>query len=899
MPPRTSLRKRHVLTRRLFSIVIRALVITSMSFAVSFGFLSGATAPGTHYDPYMFSVGVSALLGAACGVMGILISRIRQMKADFRRLEARAEEAADGHWQISEAQERAKSFYEAQGDVIVRRNGGGAITYASDAFCTLAGRSRDELVGTTFTLPVEQQGETATLADGIRVYDQNIAAPEGPRWIAWREVTVRDDRGSEIQSVGRDVTDRVRVEHELADARDLAEAANRAKSRFLAVVSHEIRTPLNGILGMADLLTDTALSPEQTTYVKAVKSSGETLLSLIEEILDFSKIEAGRIDLDLRPFSLTNLAEDTVELLGPRAQAKGLEICCYVDERLPARVIGDVSRLRQVLFNLAGNAIKFTERGGVSIILEPGAAPDTIDFLVRDTGLGIAPEDRARIFLEFEQADGGAARHFGGTGLGLTISKRIVESMAGAIAVDSEPGTGSTFRVTVALPRAGDDDGPALAVPDLRGQDFFIVAPAEVEASLLARRLQRWGARTKLVPDETVAKALLPEQYWSAVLVDHALGTEARRSPPPPGRDPAAHRDGNAGDAAKPRSAQTSWLYRLSDQAGACRLAGRALPGRRRLRYRRGGGQRRHAAPTAFRQARPVLVAEDNEINALLVRALLEKLGHRPTMVTSGAAAIECWLAAQAAGTPFDRVLMDLQMPGMDGLEAARRIREREAAQNGARIRIIALTANASWRIATPVSAPGWMAFWSNRSTASTSWPSLRRPGRPCRRLKAAVGGLEPPQRDFLDLMVLAFFQNQVRARPRRQDVFAQVEQIDAIPDRCRGGDCLLVGQPRVTVEIGFRIGERSAAQRQKARHVPGQQHVLVGVQIDREIEKIGDERNSVAVLRQPSGLQYVKAFDDEDVGPIDLDPLVRNDVIDQMRIDRRPHRPAAGLDVG
>ncbi len=330
--------------------------------------------------------------------MGILLSRIRQMKEELRGLEGRLDEAEDRHWEIREAQERAKSFFEAQGDVIVRRDGDGAITYANDAFCALAGRAREELLGTAFALPVEEQGEAAALPDGTRVHDQKIAAPDGARWIAWREVTVRADGGSETQSVGRDVTDRVIAERALADARDQAEAANRAKSRFLAMVSHEIRTPLNGILGMADLLGDTPLAPEQTTYLTAMKTSGGTLVSFIEEMLDLAKIEAGRLDLSPRPFALAAFVEEAVELLGPRAQAKGLEICAYVDERLPARVVGDAARLRQVLFNLVGNAIKFTERGGVSIIVEPGAAPDQIAIAVRDTGIGIAAEDKAAFF---------------------------------------------------------------------------------------------------------------------------------------------------------------------------------------------------------------------------------------------------------------------------------------------------------------------------------------------------------------------------------------------------------------------------------------------------------------------------------------------------------------------
>ena len=689
-------RKPAILTRRLFSLVVRATVITSMSFGVAFGFLSGATAPGAHYDPNQFAIGVAALFGASCGAIGILLSRIRQMKLELRQLEARLDEAADRNWEIREAQERAKSFFEAQGDLIVRRDGGGAITYANDAFCTLAGRIRTDLLATRFALPIMEQSATETLADGTRAYDQKIETPEGTRWIAWREVTVRIDGGSEIQSVGRDITDRVMAERALAEACDQAEAANRAKSRFLAMVSHEIRTPLNGILGMADLLGDTSLSAEQITYLKAVKTSGETLLSLIEEILDFSKIEAGRLDLAPQPFALAAFVEEAVELLGPRAQAKGLEICCYVDERLPAQIVGDAARLRQVLFNLAGNAIKFTERGGVSIIVEPGAQPDTITIAVRDTGVGIAAQDQPRIFLEFEQADGGAARKFSGTGLGLTISKRIVESMAGSIAVESTASEGSTFRVTLPLPRTGEEANTAIAVPDLAGHDVLIIATAAIEASLIARRLERWGARTKIVPDGDAAAALLPERPWSAVLVDHALGTAAsealaRMTSSVPRRivlvTPAMRNNlaalkeaGFTGYLIKPVRA-ASLAARFSSEDIFDPAAAIETP---------------EATRSAAQKGLSILVAEDNEINALLARALLVKLGHRPTMAQSGAAAIECWHAAHTAGAPYDRVLMDVHMPGMDGLEATRRIRAIEAEENSAHTPIIALTANAS-----------------------------------------------------------------------------------------------------------------------------------------------------------------------------------------------------------
>ena len=208
------------------------------------------------------------------------------------------------------------------------------------------------------------------------------------------------------------------------------------------------------MLGMADLLLDTSLTPEQLTYARAAKTSGETLLSLIEEILDFSKIEAGKLDLEARPFALTILVEEAIELVAPRAQGKGIEIASFVDERLPTQVVGDAARLRQVLLNLVGNAIKFTDKGGVALIVEPGDDESEIRFEVRDTGIGLKTENLARIFLDFEQADGSLTRKFGGTGLGLAISKRIVERMDGRITVTSKENAGSTFVVSVPLPPA-------------------------------------------------------------------------------------------------------------------------------------------------------------------------------------------------------------------------------------------------------------------------------------------------------------------------------------------------------------------------------------------------------------------------------------------------------------
>lgn len=644
---------------------------------------------------------------------------------------AQVEHLADGMWELRESEQHARGLADALGDLVVHRDSEGRILYANHALTELVGKPLAELSGRRLTeigIEIEVMPERtfdASTASGpisdlrpaspfsptspysaynndqsISSTDLMVATKAGERWFSWVELSVRDSESGVVshRAIARDITARKRAESALNAARERAEAANEAKSRVLATVSHEIRTPMNGIIGMARLLAGTELTPEQDTYVAAVSTSAAALVALIDDLLDYSKIEFGRFDIEPQPVSPRELVENIVELLAPRAYDKGIGLGCHIAPQVPALCATDPGRLRQVLVNIIGNAIKFTEQGGVLVQVKlAGSARQRIRFSITDTGPGLEQADIARIFNEFEQAKNAPAQRLGGTGLGLAISQRIVEAMGGTITALGKPGKGSRFIIEIPV---NDPVVPRLDLSSaLSGRRITIVSTNRMEAQALARFIIAHGGDASVAASVEDAVST-PGNMADTVLIDAALEW---------GKGELLQRLREAGLGAAtavtliaPTRRERLPAYRAGDYdsflirpvRGATLL--RVLLAQPRftatpdtkVKETREADRHAHSSPRLR-----VLVAEDNDINALLARSVLAKAGHEVDVVANGKAAVEA-LTQEGGAHRYHIVLMDLDMPVMDGFEAIALIRRHERMNDMPAVPILVLSAD-------------------------------------------------------------------------------------------------------------------------------------------------------------------------------------------------------------
>jgi PAS domain S-box-containing protein len=583
-------------------------------------------------------------------------------------------------------------------DAIITTDSWGMIRSFNPAAGQIFGYRAAEVIGQPFTMLLET---AAHAGPGAR---REVGGQRKDGSIFPMDLSVSAMRlGDEEMSICvlRDVTERKRAEEDLEQARDAAEAASRAKSEFLANMSHEIRTPMNAVMGMTGLLLDTPLTPEQRDFAETIRRSSDDLLTIINDILDFSKIEADKLELENQPFDLRECLESSLDLLAPRAGEKGLELAYLIDAQVPSTLVGDVTRLRQILVNLVSNAVKFTERGEIVVSVDAARQADgryELHFAVKDTGIGIPADRMDRLFRSFSQIDASTTRRYGGTGLGLAISRRLSELMSGRMWVESTVGQGSTFHFTL-LATAGTSARRVHlqgTQPQLEGKCLLIVDDNETNRRILTLQLQAWGMQAVEAASGPAALACLREQepFDGAILDLHmpemdgiTLAGEIRKLPEGAQlplimltslgrREPEAEAAGFAAylhKPMKPAQLYTVLVEILGGQAPRKRAPGEAPQIDRQL---------------AARLPLRLLVAEDNAVNQKLALQLLARMGYRADVAGNGLEVLQA-LERQV----YDIVLLDVQMPEMDGLEAARRICARWPA--GQRPRIIAMTASA------------------------------------------------------------------------------------------------------------------------------------------------------------------------------------------------------------